>query len=130
MKQGLVIKTLLQAFEIVKEMGLSEDWESGYRVGGRRALEKISKSPMRNRIDRHLEGMARCGVADRKNKSFSRDLLTELGDIELSVPRTRRFSAGEVCGGLWKADGSGGSDDFVLFCIGTFDVSDIRSCRN
>jgi Transposase and inactivated derivatives len=96
MKQGLVIESLPQAFEYVKGMGLSEDWESDYRAGGRRALEQIVEGQMRDRIDRHLDEMARCRVEDRRNGSFSRHLLTELGDIELRVPRTRRFSGVEV----------------------------------
>lgn len=96
MKQRLVIKSLPQAFEMVKQMRLSEDWESAYRVGGRRALEQIIEVQMRDRIDRHLEEMARCEVVDRRNGSFSRHLLTELGDIELCVPRTRRMSGVEV----------------------------------
>jgi transposase-like protein len=36
---------------------------------------------------------ARQGVADRRNGSYSRHLLTAMGDLELCVPRTRRFSA-------------------------------------
>lgn len=96
MEQGLVIRSLPQAFEMVKQMGLSDEWESDYRVGGRRALEGIFESQMRDRVSRHLEEMARTGVADRRNGSFCRHLLTELGDLELSVPRTRRFSAVEV----------------------------------
>lgn len=59
MKQGLVITSLPQAFEMIKQIGLSEGWESDYRVGGRRVLEKISESQMRNPIDRHLDEMAR-----------------------------------------------------------------------
>ena len=43
------------------------------------------------RVDRHLEEMARRGTADRRNGAYSRWLLTELGRIELCVPRTRRF---------------------------------------
>jgi len=96
MKQRLVIKSLPQAFEMVKQMRLSEDWESAYRVGGRRALEQILEGQMRDRIDRHLEEMARREVMDRRNGIFSRHLLTELGDIVLCVPRTRTMSGVEV----------------------------------
>ena len=35
-------------------------------------------------------------MRDRRTGSYSRHLLTELGDIELSVPRTRRFCPSEV----------------------------------
>jgi putative transposase len=51
---------------------------------------------MRDRIDRHLEEMGRREVLDRRNGSFSRHLVTELGDIELHVPRSRRVSGVEV----------------------------------
>ena len=35
-------------------------------------------------------------AADRRNGYYQRHLLTELGDIELNVPRTRRYSPVEV----------------------------------
>jgi putative transposase len=47
-------------------------------------------------IDEHLERMAELGQADRRNGCYRRWLLTELGDIELHVPRTRTFSALKV----------------------------------
>ena len=40
-------------------------------------------------IDQHLERMAEFGQADRRNGYYARWLLTELGMIELRVPRTR-----------------------------------------
>ena len=93
MKQELIISSLPQAFDLVKQMGLSDDWESDYRVGGRRAVQEILEGQMRDRIERHLEEIRALGWSDRRNGGFSRHLLTELGDIELRVPRTRRFSA-------------------------------------
>ena len=97
MKDMLVIESLPQAFKVIKEMNLSSlEWEADYREAGRRALERIIEQRMKERIDRHLEEMAVRGQADRRNGRFSRHLLTELGDIELDVPRTRRFSAVEV----------------------------------
>ncbi len=44
-------------------------------------------------IDRHLAEMAGRGAADRRNGSYSRWLMSELGEIELAVPRTRSWSA-------------------------------------
>jgi putative transposase len=93
MEQKLMITSLPQAFKMIKEMNLSEEWDSDYREAGRRALQEILQGQMRHRIDRHLEEMARRGEADRRNGSFSRHLLTELGDIELHVARSRRTSA-------------------------------------
>jgi hypothetical protein len=45
---------------------------------------------MDQRIDEHLERIAALRQADRRNGCYRRWLLTELGDIELAVPR---FSA-------------------------------------
>ena len=44
-------------------------------------------------IDRHLAEMSARGAADRRNGSYRRWLMTELGEIELAVPRTRNWSA-------------------------------------
>ena len=44
MKQELIIRSLPQAFDLVKQIGLSEDWDAGYRVSGRRALGEILES--------------------------------------------------------------------------------------
>ncbi len=41
--------------------------------------------------DRHLEEMGRGGAADRRNGACRRWLLTELGQIEPCLPRTRRL---------------------------------------
>ena len=100
MKKEVIVKTLPQAFEVIKEMNLSaEGWESDYRVAGRDALRAIVEGQMRDRVSWYLEQMGRLAGSgllargvDRRNGSFSRHLVTELGDIELHVPRTRRFS--------------------------------------
>jgi len=93
MKKEVIVKTLPQAFEVIKEMDLAvENWESDYRVAGRDALRDIIEGQMRDRVSWHLEEMGRLDIADRRNGSFSRHLVTELGDIELHIPRTRRFS--------------------------------------
>jgi putative transposase len=65
-------------------------------LAARQALRDVLQGQMAQLVDRHLDEMARRGVADRHNGSYRRHLLTELGDIELSVPRTRRFSAHAV----------------------------------
>jgi len=93
MAERPVIWSLPQAHEVIKEMGLSPEWDSDYREAARGALVEVFEQRMRNRIDGHLEEMARAGESDRRNGTYSRHLLTELGDIELQVPRTRRISA-------------------------------------
>lgn len=87
-----VVRSLPQAFRIIKEMGLYGDEESDYRSMARESLSKILEDRMRDRIDKHLEGMALRDELDRRNGYFSRHLLTELGDITLQVPRTRTTS--------------------------------------
>jgi transposase-like protein len=85
------------AFEVVKAMqadGL--DWDEGYRPIGRQALEKIIEAQMAAAVERYLQQLEAEDVADRRNGTYRRHLLTELGDIELAVPRTRRYSPVEV----------------------------------
>ena len=93
MRKEIVIESLPQAFRIIKEMNLAtEGWESDYRVAGRDAVRAILEQRMRDRVSWYLDEMAQAGGVDRRNGSFSRHLVTELGDIELHIPRTRRFS--------------------------------------
>jgi putative transposase len=96
-QRAATIESLPAAFEVVKAMqaeGL--DWGEGYRPLGRRALAEIIENEMAAAIDRHLEGLEAGDEADRRNGYYRRSLLTELGDIELSVPRTRRYCPSEV----------------------------------
>ena len=85
------------AFALVKEMqadGL--EWGEGYRPLGRQALAEIIEGRMAEAVDRWLDGLDGIAMRDRRNGFYGRHLLTELGDIELSVPRTRRFCPTEV----------------------------------
>jgi transposase-like protein len=93
MPQAVTIRNLPKAFEFVKAMQ-AEGLESGegYRGLGRDAIAAILQSQMGQAIDDHLDRMALLDEADRRNGYYRRHLLTELGDIELAVPRTRRFA--------------------------------------
>ncbi len=96
-QQAATITSLPLAFEVVKAMqadGL--DWSEGYRPFGRQALERIIEAQMAAAVERHLEQLEADDAPDRRNGYYSRHLLTELGDIELKVPRTRRYSPVEV----------------------------------
>ena len=87
------IDSLPMAFEMVKAMqaeGL--DWSEGYRPLGRQALAAIIEGRMVEAVDVWLDGLDASAARDRRNGHYRRHLLTELGDIELKVPRTRRFS--------------------------------------
>ena len=94
MPQRATIESIPQAFQMLKQMRAQEiEWGEDYRRAGALALKGVLERGMAARIDGHLEEMARRGEADRRNGSYGRWLMTELGEIELRVPRTRRFSA-------------------------------------
>ena len=88
-KHAVTMETLPQAFEVVKEMqagGL--DWGEGYRPLGRQALAEA--------LDRWPDTLDAGAMRDRRNGTCRRCLLSELGDIELNVPRTRHVCPTEV----------------------------------
>jgi putative transposase len=96
-QRAATITSLPMAFEIVKSMqGDGLDWGEGYRPLGRQALAEIIEDQMAAAVDRHLDQLEADAAADRRNGYYRRHLLTELGDIELNVPRTRRYSPVEV----------------------------------
>jgi transposase-like protein len=85
------------AFEVVKAMQATGlDWGEGYRPLGRQAVAEIIEGQMTAAVDRYLDQLGADAAADRRNGYYRRQLLTELGDIELNVPRTRRYSPTEV----------------------------------
>ena len=96
-QRAATIESLPMAFELVKSMqsdGL--DWGEGYRPLGRQALAEIIEGRMAEAVDVWLDDLGIDDRPDRRNGSYRRHLLTELGDIELSVPRTRRYSPAGV----------------------------------
>ncbi len=70
-----------------------DTWEGDYRPAARDALKDILEHRMLNAVDAHLEQKRAEGLPDRRNGSYPRHLLTELGDLLLRIPRTRTFSA-------------------------------------
>src|ERR671918_2213023 len=94
MPQAATIKSLPAAFRMMKAMQAEDvEWGEDYRQGARQAVAELLRGRMDQLIDDHLERMAELGQADRRNGCYHRHLLTELGEIELAVPRTRTFSA-------------------------------------
>lgn len=97
MSQSATIKSLPRAFRMMEAMqAQGVEWGEDYRFAAADALKTILSGRMAAAVDRHLMDMARRQEADRRNGSYTRHLLTELGDIELQVPRTRRYGALEV----------------------------------
>lgn len=94
MPQSATIKSLSRAFRMMKSMQAQGiEWGEDYRRAGAEALKDILERRMAAGIDQHLAEMAARGAADRRNGAYRRWLLTELGAIELCVPRTRSWSA-------------------------------------
>jgi transposase-like protein len=97
MPQAATIKSLPVAFAMVKAMQAEGvEWGEDYRQAARVALVELLEGRMEQAIDQHLERIAEFGQVDRRNGCYRRHLLTELGDVELAVPRTRTFSALKV----------------------------------
>jgi putative transposase len=93
MQQNVAIKSLPQAIEILQEMNVEGySYPTDYRQAARQAIADLLESRMQNRIDSYLDDLARRGGVDRRNGSYTRHLLTEIGDIELCIPRTRKFN--------------------------------------
>ncbi len=85
------ITRIHQAFKEIKHMQC-DTWEGDYRPAARDALKDILEHRMDNAVDAHLEQKRAEGFPDRRNGSYPRHLLTELGDLGLRIPRTRTFS--------------------------------------
>ena len=94
MPRSATINSLPGAFRMMKRMRAEGiEWGEDYRRAGAQALKEVLEGRMVAGIDHHLEEMDRLGEADRRNGSYRRWLMTELGEIDLSVPRTRTWSA-------------------------------------
>ncbi|HIK12488.1 MAG TPA: transposase [Oscillatoriaceae cyanobacterium M33_DOE_052] len=85
------IVSIKQAFQEIKHFCV-DAWEGDYRPAARQALKEILETRMHNVVDEHLERLRAQEIPDRRNGSYCRHLLTELGDVLLSIPRTRTFS--------------------------------------
>ena len=129
-QRAATIESLPTAFEVVKAMradGL--DWGEGYRPLGRRALAEIIETEMAAAVDRHLEGLEAEDAADRRNGHYRRRLMTaELGDIELSVPRTRRYCPTEVVRAYARRSPEIDRTILAGFVLGFRPASLARSC--
>src|SRR4029079_6290998 len=84
LQRAATIVSLPMAFEVVKAMqGDNLEWGEDYRPLARQAVAEIIEDEMAQAVDRYL---------DQLSLEDGPDLLTTLGDIDLAVPRTRRYS--------------------------------------
>ncbi len=86
------ITRIHQAFREIKHMAI-DTWQEECRLAARRAMKEVIETRMHNSIDTYLGQMRTAGLPDRRNGWFPSHLLTEVGDLELRIPRTRTFSA-------------------------------------
>ena len=94
MQQVAAVRSLKQAVRVIKQMQhQSPEWMPDLHELGGKALRRVLPQHMQRQVRRYLAEAARQGVADRRNGSYGRHLLTALGNLELCVPRTRHFSA-------------------------------------
>lgn len=92
MERQIVIKNLPEALRVVKEMKLaSDEWTGEYRDAARHTIAAVLKEQMEEQIAGHLAWVFQKGIPDRRNGSYLRHVLTELGNVILAIPRTRRF---------------------------------------
>lgn len=94
MKRVGAIRTLRQAESVIREMHLRGfQWDDDCRANVRAAVASIVEGRMEAFVDDHLERLGWRELGDRRNGRYSRHWLTEIGDVELHVPRTRTMSA-------------------------------------
>jgi putative transposase len=92
MRQVWTERSIRQAIREVKEF----EWEGDYRPAARAALKEILEKRMVTFLDEYLMEAEELGIEDRRNGSYRRHILTEIGDVVLAVVRTRTMSANEV----------------------------------
>ena len=114
--KAVVIKSVARALDVVKEMKVSvaDEWSDEHRAAGRNAIAGFLRDRMKQSISDYLAKLPE-GASDRKNGSYARHLLTELGDIVLSVPRTRRYIPLEVLKGYARRCAQ--VDRLILACF-------------
>src|SRR3989337_2411508 len=91
----VVLTSIHSAFKEIEHF-YPDEWEGDYRVAVSEALKRILEDMMERYRDAYLEELHRQDIVDRCNGYYPRHLFAELWDIELSIPRTRTFSATNI----------------------------------
>lgn len=98
MQQVAAVRSVKQAVRVLKSMDVQAPEWAALRSLSREAVQRVIEQRMQERLGNRLEALTAAGVADRRNGSYRRWLLHEVGRLELKVPRTRTFSAVELLG--------------------------------
>lgn len=110
------VKSVRQAGRVIKRLmnHHPEGW-GDLKEAGREGLRRCLEEEMGHRVRSWLEDCLGRGKQDRRNGSYRRHLLTALGDIEVSIPRTRHFSPVSVAQAYARR--SGDVDRAILACF-------------
>jgi len=94
MSRSATVRSVRSACRFIKRLMAfePEGWED-CRSFGRKALRQLLEERMEGQLQKVLALELADGVQDRRNGRYRRHLLTGMGELELSVPRTRQFSA-------------------------------------
>ena len=92
MQELAAVPSVRQAVRMLKQMDMQAPEWGDYREAGRVALSRVIEERMHGLIGNRLAELEAAGIADRRNGSYGRQLLSSLGPLELQVPRTRTFS--------------------------------------
>lgn len=111
-----MIRRVKEAVKEVRAMGgqgfvsMEECWKAS-----RKAAAEVLCQQMGVKVAAHLGQCAAEGRKDRRNGSYARRLLTEIGDLELTVPRTRYYAPVEVVRAYARRAAS--LDQLILGCF-------------
>ena len=110
------VKSVRRAGRLIKRlMNYHPEGWGDLREAGRDGLRRCLEEEMDHRVRSWLEDSLSRGEHDRRNGSWNRHLLTALGDIEVSIPRTRHFSPVSVAQAYARR--SGDVDRAILACF-------------
>lgn len=113
--QLAAVRSLRQVTRMIKEMDVQGvDWGDA-RPAAQEALRQVLEQRMHGLIGNRIAELAASGRQDRRNGAYRRWLLTALGAIELSVPRSRTGSAAEVLGRYARRERT--IDRLILACF-------------
>ncbi|MGZ3606235.1 MAG: IS256 family transposase [Thermodesulfobacteriota bacterium] len=103
----------------LKEVNAFE-WEGDYRFETRNKLKELMEDRMASEVERHLgreryERRESGGKEDYRNGSYERHFLTELGDLIVRIPRTRKGFISKVLRAYQRRSRS--IDQLIMACF-------------
>jgi putative transposase len=85
-------KSVGQALAELKELYAAEGIWERFVDRTRQQIKETMEVLLREQVTDYLAACVQEGICDRRNGSYSRQLTTQFGEIELCIPRTRTFS--------------------------------------